>query len=79
MGFTYKHLTRLEKVARDKHSSLSRTFVNYTDKKIYNILPRGYKFEQYMQTDVPTSEKAKVRTLLLWAGWRKHGGRTLGS
>ncbi len=29
--------TRLERVARDKHSSLLRTFVNYGRKKFYNI------------------------------------------
>ncbi len=30
-------LTRLERLAREKHSSLSRTFVNQSRKKFYNI------------------------------------------
>ncbi len=33
------HRTRLEKPARDKRSSLLRTFVNYARKKFYNIGP----------------------------------------
>jgi hypothetical protein len=28
-----------EKAWRDKHSSLSRTFINYGQKKFYNIRP----------------------------------------
>ncbi len=31
-GLTHKHQTRLERLARDKHSSLLRTFVNYSRK-----------------------------------------------
>jgi hypothetical protein len=38
-SLTLKHLTKLEKLARDKHSSLLRRFVNY-GKKSYNIRPR---------------------------------------
>ncbi len=33
---SHKHLTRLEKLARDKHSSLIRKFVNYGWKKFHN-------------------------------------------
>jgi hypothetical protein len=33
-------LTRLESLARDKHSSLLRKSVNYDRKKFYNIGPR---------------------------------------
>ncbi len=36
-GFTHKHLTKLEKIARGKPSSLLRTFENYGRKKFYNI------------------------------------------
>ncbi len=36
-GLTHKHKTRMEKFARDEHSSLLRTFVNYRHKKFYNI------------------------------------------
>jgi hypothetical protein len=33
-GLPRKYLTRLEKLARDKHSSLLRIFVNYRQKKV---------------------------------------------
>ncbi len=33
----HKHQTRLERLARDKHSSLLGSFVNYGRKKLYNI------------------------------------------
>jgi hypothetical protein len=33
-GLTHTHLTRLEKVARDKHTSLLGTFINYSSKKV---------------------------------------------
>ncbi len=36
-GPTRKHQARLEKPARDKHSSLLQTFANYRCKKFYNI------------------------------------------
>jgi hypothetical protein len=42
-SLTHEHLTRLEKLARDKHSNLSQAFVNYDRKKFYNILPRSLK------------------------------------
>ncbi len=35
-----KHEARLEKLARDKHSSLLQRFVTYGRKKFYNIMPR---------------------------------------
>jgi hypothetical protein len=35
--------TRLERLARDKHTSLLRTFVNYGRKKFYNIGARRKK------------------------------------
>jgi len=38
-GVIYKHSTKLKELARDKHSSLLRTFVNYVHKKFYNIVP----------------------------------------
>ncbi len=36
---THKHFTRLERLARDKHSTLLSTFVNYGCKKLNNIGP----------------------------------------
>jgi hypothetical protein len=39
-GLTPKHLTMLEKFARDKHSSLLQKSVNYEQKIFYNIGPR---------------------------------------
>jgi hypothetical protein len=36
-GLTQKHLTRLERLSKDKHSSLLQTFENYGLKKFYNI------------------------------------------
>ncbi len=36
-GLTWTHFTRLERLARVKHSSLSQTFVNYGLKKFYNV------------------------------------------
>jgi hypothetical protein len=39
-GLTCKHYTRLERLARDKHSSLLQKFVTYGRKKFYNIVPR---------------------------------------
>ena len=41
LGLIHKHLTRLEKLARDKRSSLLRTFVNYGHKKLYNVGPKS--------------------------------------
>ncbi len=38
-GRTHKHQTKLEMSARDKHSGILRTFVNYDRKKVYNIGP----------------------------------------
>jgi len=38
-GLTRKHWTRLERLARDRHFSLFRKFVNYSHKKLYNIGP----------------------------------------
>jgi hypothetical protein len=38
-GLTCKHQTRLDSLARDKHSSLIRKIVNYDRKKFYRIGP----------------------------------------
>jgi|APCry1669189369_1035219.scaffolds.fasta_scaffold381320_1 hypothetical protein len=37
----HNHWTRLERLAREKHSGLLFTFVNYGRKKFYNIVPRS--------------------------------------
>ncbi len=39
LGRLAKFETRLERLAKDKHSSLLRTFVNYGVKSFYNIGP----------------------------------------
>ncbi len=39
-GLAHKHQTKLERLAKNKHSSLLRKFVNYEEKKFYNIGPR---------------------------------------
>ncbi len=36
---THKHQTKQKSSARDNHSSLLRTFVNYWCRKVYNIGP----------------------------------------
>ncbi len=41
-GLTYKPYTRLERLAREKHSSFLRKFVNYGRKKFNNIGPRRW-------------------------------------
>ncbi len=41
LGKASKHLTRLERLAKDKRSSLLQAFVNYVRKKIYNIEPKS--------------------------------------
>ncbi len=38
-GRTHKYLTKLEMLAKDKYSSLFRTFVNYGRKKFCNFRP----------------------------------------
>ncbi len=38
-GLTHKYKTRLERLDRDKRSSLLRTLVNYGRKKFYSIEP----------------------------------------
>ncbi len=43
LGLTHKHLTRLERLARDKPSSLLRIFINYGRKKFYKIGSRSKK------------------------------------
>jgi len=39
-GLTHKHLTRLEKLAEDKHSRLLHKFVNYGQKSFITLGPR---------------------------------------
>ncbi len=38
-GLSNKHLTRLEKLARSKHSSLVRKFITYGRKKFTTLAP----------------------------------------
>jgi hypothetical protein len=39
-GLAHKHLTRLEKLARDKHSSLLQKSVKYSSYKFFSTGPR---------------------------------------
>jgi hypothetical protein len=47
---TLKQKTRLERLARDKHSSLLQEFVNYGRKKLYNIGPWYLMFWHLVET-----------------------------
>jgi hypothetical protein len=47
---TYKHKTRLVMLARDKHSSLLQTFINYRRTKFYNIGPWAQCYETFFHT-----------------------------
>jgi hypothetical protein len=47
-GLTNNHYTRLERLVRDKHSSLLRKFVNYGQKKFYNIGPRVQSHKTFL-------------------------------
>jgi hypothetical protein len=49
-GLTHKHYTRLERLARIKHSSLLRKFVYYDRKKFYKIEPRLQEIGVTMST-----------------------------
>jgi hypothetical protein len=42
VDLTGKYWTRLETLARDKHSSLLRTFANYGREKFHSIGPRVF-------------------------------------
>ncbi len=55
----YKRKTRLEILARDKHSSLLRPIVNYGRKKFYNVWLRRRK------TDLKEPSKARHAVKLL--------------
>jgi hypothetical protein len=53
-GLTHKHKTRLERLARNKYSSLSRKSVNYGRNKFYDTGPKGTFFDArscFFQTD----------------------------
>jgi hypothetical protein len=39
LRLTHKHLTRLERLAKDKHSSLLTAFINFEGKMFYKICP----------------------------------------
>jgi hypothetical protein len=44
--------TRLERLARDKHSSLLRKFVNYEPDKFHNIGPRVQSYKTFYVHDL---------------------------
>jgi hypothetical protein len=45
---THKHRTRLERLARDKHSSLLQTFLDYDRKKFCNSETCGQCYKTFM-------------------------------
>ncbi len=47
-GLILKHQTRLEKLARGRHSSLLPILVNYGLKKIYKIMTRGQCYKTFL-------------------------------
>ncbi len=46
-GLTHKHQNRLERLGKDKHSSLVRKFVNYGRKKFYSIGPSDLCYKNF--------------------------------
>jgi hypothetical protein len=46
-GITHKHYTRLERLAKDKRSSLLQIFLTYGYKKFYNIVPWNLFFKAF--------------------------------
>jgi hypothetical protein len=48
-GLLYKHYTRLEMLARDKHSSLLRKFVIYDCKWFYNIGAKRQCYKKFVR------------------------------
>ncbi len=46
-GLTHKHKTKLERLARDKHSRLLRNSVNYDSKKFYSTGPWGLYYKKF--------------------------------
>ena len=56
--FTNKHETKVERLVRDKHSSLLRTFVNYGHKKFYNFGSR--RRSRRIRTQVLREQSEKI-------------------
>jgi hypothetical protein len=46
-GHTHKYYTRLDRLARNKHSILLRTFVNYDRKKFITLGPERNQVEHF--------------------------------
>ncbi len=46
-GFPHKHYTRLEKLARDKHSSLLQKIVNYGQKSFITLVPGPMQLKEF--------------------------------
>ncbi len=59
-GLAHKHQTRLERLARDKHSSLLRSFTNYRLKKFKKWALSNCAF--YFPSDVPLLTPLGYRT-----------------
>ncbi len=52
-GLTHKHQTRLERLAKDKHSTLFKKFVTYGRKKIHNIVTCGLCYKTFYGRKLP--------------------------
>ncbi len=61
---THKHQTKLERSARDKHSSLLRTFVKYNHKKFYNIGPRCQCYKTFFSINDDRANKVNCCVLV---------------
>jgi len=65
-GLTHKRWTRLERLARDKHSSLLQKYVNYGHKKFYNTGPGMFrnfylvKFPKIVKCSATTVAREKL-------------------
>ena len=55
-GLTHKHLTRLEKLARDKHSSLLRKLVTYSRKQILDSTLKAANFSDVFVRQISAIE-----------------------
>ncbi len=52
LALTHKQQTKLERLARYKHSSLLRKFVNYEPDKFHNIGPRVQSYKTFYVCDL---------------------------
>jgi len=57
-GQTSKYYIRLERLAREKHSSLLQKSINYDRKKLYRINPSGtYTIKHFTDEIIPAESQ----------------------